>query len=207
VTACASTGPAGFCERPRRAEDARRCSWLESRSTFGGLARRALRHHRLGRCARPTEVSFQEASTVTDGPPVAPARGGGPACAGVLSVARREPAVDDGWLVHCEPSVDVLAVEFEHRRQGVGRALIRRYAEIAKAAGTDRVWVDAPDGPDEERLVRYYSAVGCRLSAVGCRLSAVGWREGTGWLDGDRVEPREQLLATFESILAAVGAD
>lgn len=85
----------------------------------------------------------------------------------------------------------LLAVEPEHRRQGVGRALIRRYAEVAKATGTDRVWVDAPDGADEERPVRYYSAL--------------GWREGTGWLDGDRVQPREQLLATPESILAAVG--
>lgn len=88
----------------------------------------------------------------------------------------------------------VLAVDVDHRGQGVGQDLIRAFALIGEEAGTDVVWVDVPDGlpePEQHRLLSYYSRC--------------GWTDRTGYLQGLTDHRREQMYGTVRTVLAAVG--
>ncbi|MGY1753142.1 GNAT family N-acetyltransferase [Blastococcus sp. SYSU D01042] len=87
----------------------------------------------------------------------------------------------------------VLAVSSRYRRQGLGRRLIREFALIAEAHGTDVVWVDPIEGPDERVLLSYYAKL--------------GWTDRTGMLEGRTDHRREQMHGTVATILAAVGRE
>lgn len=85
----------------------------------------------------------------------------------------------------------VLAVDSQYRRQGLGRRLIRKFALIAESHGTDVVWVDPIEGPDERALLGYYAKL--------------GWTDRTGMLAGRTSHRLEQMYGTVQTILAAVG--
>lgn len=82
-----------------------------------------------------------------------------------------------------------LAVAAAYRRQGVGRSLVREYALLAEQAGTDVVWIDPADGPDELALTRYYTRL--------------GWQDQSGLAEGCVEIRQEFLYGTVASILAA----
>jgi ribosomal protein S18 acetylase RimI-like enzyme len=98
---------------------------------------------------------------------------------------------------HAPPAGDqaghltLLAVAEPHRRQGVGRRLIREYVAVAARAGTERIWLDVPEGPNERRLLAYYSRL--------------GWTDRTGYLDGKADHRWEQMYGTVQSVQAALG--